>query len=251
MAVVLHGVPISQPVRAVYWGCCIKKLKVAFRLVSPGLPSGHRYSVAHPAFVDKFPLGLVPALEDGPVRIGESTAILPYLADKHGWDDLYPKDLAQRARVNQYLHWHHSHIRAISMAHFFPRFRLDASVPKDVIEHYTSRAQSGLEKLDSALLSTTPFIDSQAPTIADLVAYEEVAQVGPRFGQLFTFNEFPNVKTWLKRMEQLPFHDQVHDPCLGALGSFGDTTDVRGRLVLANKQALASIKEFQDSLGSL
>ncbi len=43
---------------------------------------------------------LVPMLEDGDFRLTESSAILKYLADKID-SPLYPKDLKQRARVNE------------------------------------------------------------------------------------------------------------------------------------------------------
>ena len=50
------------------------------------------------------PNHLVPVLEDGDFRLTESSAILKYLADKIG-SPLYPKDLQQRARVNERMDW--------------------------------------------------------------------------------------------------------------------------------------------------
>lgn len=45
-------------------------------------------------------LGTIPALADGDLRLGESNAILRYLAAREGRDDLYPADLRARARVD-------------------------------------------------------------------------------------------------------------------------------------------------------
>ena len=43
-------------------------------------------------------------LEDGDMRLTESSAILKYLADKVG-SPAYPKDLKQRAKVNEVMDW--------------------------------------------------------------------------------------------------------------------------------------------------
>src|SRR6516165_11004406 len=50
------------------------------------------------------PNRLVPVLEDGDFRLTESSAILKYLADKIN-SPAYPKDLRQRARVNERMDW--------------------------------------------------------------------------------------------------------------------------------------------------
>src|ERR1043165_4622424 len=50
------------------------------------------------------PNGLVPLLEDGGLRLTESSAILKYLADKVD-SPLYPKDLKKRAKVNELMDW--------------------------------------------------------------------------------------------------------------------------------------------------
>ena len=57
-----------------------------------------------PAYEAINPNRLVPMLEDGDFRLTESSAILKYLADKTG-SPLYPKDLQQRARVNERMDW--------------------------------------------------------------------------------------------------------------------------------------------------
>src|SRR5262249_27184757 len=50
------------------------------------------------------PNRLVPMLEDGDFRLTESSAILKYLADKYALPS-YPKDLKQRAKVNEMMDW--------------------------------------------------------------------------------------------------------------------------------------------------
>src|SRR5581483_8215134 len=50
------------------------------------------------------PNKMVPVLDDGDFRLTESSAILKYLADKID-SPAYPKDLRQRARVNERMDW--------------------------------------------------------------------------------------------------------------------------------------------------
>ena len=50
------------------------------------------------------PNKLVPVLEDDGLRLTESSAILKYLAEKNNFPE-YPKDLKQRAKVNELMDW--------------------------------------------------------------------------------------------------------------------------------------------------
>ena len=50
------------------------------------------------------PNGLVPTLVDDDFTLTESSAILKYLADKFD-SPLYPKDLKQRAKINEMMDW--------------------------------------------------------------------------------------------------------------------------------------------------
>ena len=60
-----------------------------------------------PAYSDINPSRLIPMLEDGDFRLTESAAILRYLAEKTG-SPAYPKDLKQRAKVNEVMDWFNS-----------------------------------------------------------------------------------------------------------------------------------------------
>jgi glutathione S-transferase len=56
-----------------------------------------------PGFREASPMGKVPALEDGPVRVADSAAICLYLADRYGAGRLAPAiDAAERGR---FLYW--------------------------------------------------------------------------------------------------------------------------------------------------
>ena len=63
--------------------------------------TGEHYQDAYTAIN---PNRLVPMLEDGDLRLTESSAILKYLADKIELPE-YPKDLKKRAKVNEVMDW--------------------------------------------------------------------------------------------------------------------------------------------------
>ena len=79
-------------------------LKVRFLLAELGLPYTRVHVPAaqpRPAeYVALQPYGTTPFLLDGDFALGESNTMLRYLADREGRDDLYPRDLRGRARVD-------------------------------------------------------------------------------------------------------------------------------------------------------
>jgi len=90
-------------------------LKVRFLLAELGLPYERvQVSFARPRpewLTDFHPFGTIPALVDGELRLGESNAILRYLARREGRSDLYPPDARMAARVDWLLDTWSMHTR--------------------------------------------------------------------------------------------------------------------------------------------
>ena len=93
MALVLYDNPASS-----------NAMKVRFLLAELGLDYERRHvGLARPRpewYVERYPFGTIPFLEDGEMGLGESNAILRYLAAREGRTDLYPAAPADRARVD-------------------------------------------------------------------------------------------------------------------------------------------------------
>jgi len=79
-------------------------MKVRFLLAELGLEYERRHvPLSRPRpdwYGEIYPFATIPFLEDGEMRLGESNAILRYLANREGRTDLYPVEPAARARVD-------------------------------------------------------------------------------------------------------------------------------------------------------
>jgi glutathione S-transferase len=87
----IYGVPFSAHTRKVLIGALEKGLDYELVPVVPLSPP--------PGWLEKSPLGLIPALEDGDVRLADSSVILQYLDRKYPQPALYPSDAAAYARA--------------------------------------------------------------------------------------------------------------------------------------------------------
>src|SRR5690349_11352797 len=95
----IHYHPASTTSRPLMLFAAENDMDVEFRVVD--LFTGEHYGDAYSALN---PSRMVPLLEDGEFRLTESSAILKYLADKID-SPAYPKDLRERARVNERMDW--------------------------------------------------------------------------------------------------------------------------------------------------
>jgi len=86
-----------------------RHLGLDIALVSVALESGAQKSAE---YMRLNPNGRVPLLIDGEFLLWESHAIMQYLADRAGADDVYPRDIQARGDVNRWLFW--------SACHFAP-----------------------------------------------------------------------------------------------------------------------------------
>lgn len=105
---IIYGHWVSQPSRAVMWALKMKNVPFKFVEINPQTGDTQK-----PDFLAKFPTHTIPTMEyDGlycsrsinfflqlETKIAESNAILLFLAERFGWDDLYPRDAKIRAGI--------------------------------------------------------------------------------------------------------------------------------------------------------
>lgn len=238
----LYGVPLSQPVRAVIWLLFLKRLPFEMILINPG--SQGKSGSRNPSFLEKNPSGTIPVIEEpeSGFVLGEAHAIMSYLCRKHGWNDVYPGDFETRARVDWYLHYHHRTIRNASIGLVAPKFRKDLNIPQDVQAAAIADFKRGLAALETAWLHRGSYLAGDQLTIADIAAYVDIGQTQARFTNVFDFQDFPNVQRWLSRMAVIECHDDVH-VVLKDIGDISQEAPSMDAIKNANKHALQVLKQ--------
>lgn len=149
-----------------------------------------------PEFLARNPFGQVPVLDDGPVTLADSNAILVYLAGKYdGAGRWLPRDPVGQALVQRWLS-----AAAGPLAHGPARAR--ASVvfgrPRDPAHLEVARA---LFTTMEGHLAGRSWLAADHATIADIAMYTYTAHA-PEGG--VSLAEYPNLRGWLARVEELP-----------------------------------------------
>ena len=159
-----------------------------------------------PRYAALNPNMLVPTLQDGDFILTENSAILKYLADKID-SPAYPKDLQQRARVNERMDWTSTQLCSdLVYSLVYPQIfdthkRRSDEAQSATLERGKARAQAWLKVLDEHVLgSGNPYLCGDAITIADYHASSYVA-LAELTGT--DYSAYPNVKKWLDRMKSL------------------------------------------------
>lgn len=238
MVLVIYGVPLSQPCRAVIWACMYKELPFKLELVNPG--SRGKTGSRNPIFLAKNPTGTIPMIEDDGFVLWEANAILTYLAQKHGWVDLYPNDLQKRGIIDQYLHWHHRNAREASVRLVAPNFRKDIVFPPGHQKQGMAIITNAMQIMEQSWLSRRDYIAGDSLTLADFACYMEFGQLNARFANIFDFEPYPKVQAWMDRMASVPLFEEANmaNSILGDLNGGVKKENI----VNANKQSLAAIQ---------
>jgi glutathione S-transferase len=171
------------------------------------------------------PNKLVPVLEDGDLRLTESSAILKYLADKVN-SPAYPKDLKQRAKVNEMMDWFNTNFyRDFAYGMAYPQLFPHHKRPTDDVQSATinwgqERAKSWLQILNDYWLGPSkPYLCGNQITIADyfgvcLLTLGEIVRCD--------FSAYPNVTRWLGNMKQLKSWAKVNEQLYGLAAAVKD-----------------------------
>ena len=79
-------------------------------------------------------------------------------------------------------------------------------------------------------------------TIADISAYVEIGQLQSMFTNVYNFEPYPNIHNWLKEMQKVDCHDDIH-VALYELGDISKVAPPMEVIINANKKAFKVIEE--------
>jgi glutathione S-transferase len=171
------------------------------------------------------PNHLVPVLEDGDFRLTESSAILKYLAEKIN-SPAYPRDLRQRARVNERMDWINTQLcRDFAYGFVYPQIFPTHKRPGDDVQAATlawgkERSQGWLKILDQHIIGPkNAYLCGDQITIADYLGAPFVG-----LGDLIrcNYSAYPNVTRWLGNMKKLNSWNKVHEVIYGYASTLKD-----------------------------
>jgi glutathione S-transferase len=149
---------------------------------------------------------LVPMLVDGDLKLTESSAILKYLADKIG-SPTYPKELKQRAKVNEAMDWINSNFYrdwgyGLAYPQLFPHHkRRSDEAHAATVEWGKKNSQNWLRLLNDHWIGSKPYLCGDQITIADYFG-AGIVTLGELIG--CDFAPYPNIQRWLSNMKKLP-----------------------------------------------
>ena len=147
MSIVLYSNPASS-----------NAMKVRFLLAELGLEYEREHvPLARPRpdwYLEIYPFGTIPFMRDGDLELGESNAMLRYLANREGRTDLYPAEPAERARVDWALDAWSTQFRGT----FFPAEQI--ALMQTPIDEGGSRAEDADQaELAEAIEAVKPKLD--------------------------------------------------------------------------------------------
>jgi glutathione S-transferase len=163
-------------------------------------------------FVSFNPNRLVPVLEDGDLKLTESSAILKYLAEKYDLPE-YPKDLKERAKVNEVMDWFNTNLYRdwgynLCYPQLFPHHvRPSEEGQRVVVEWGRDRSKFWLQVLNDYWLGDgRQWLVGDRITIAD---YLGGSIVGLADIIRFDLAPYPNVTRWLANVKTLGHWSEV------------------------------------------
>ncbi|WP_426165944.1 glutathione S-transferase family protein [Pseudoduganella sp. R-34] len=156
--------------------------------------------------------GKVPVLEDDGFLLWESCAIMQYLADKAGANDVYPRDLKERADVNRWMFFAAQHfapaIGILTWEYLWKKFVTGQDPDPVEIKKGETFVHQHAAVLDKHL-ATRQWLSGGKLTLADFAVAAPMMYVSRA---KIPVEQYQHLLAWFERVQQLPAWQQTETP---------------------------------------
>ncbi|XP_055843255.1 glutathione S-transferase theta-1 [Episyrphus balteatus] len=202
---------MSQPSRAMW--IIFKMSGTPFEDCPVALRKGEHLSKEYKQNVNRFQK--VPCINDNGFKLAESVAILRYLNQKGSISTaLYPSEVQEQARVDEFLEWHHLTLR-LGCALYFRKKVLEPLMtgqqPKaESMERLKETMEGNLDIFEKIWLEKGKYLTGDSLTAADIFAACEIEQT--RAAGYDACDKYPKIKEWINkvRKEASPHYEFAH-----------------------------------------
>lgn len=158
-----------------------------------------------PAHLVRQPFGVIPAIEDDGFSLYESAAIIRYLDEKLPGTSLQPKDLKERARMNQFMSIEQFYLAppAIRIAKQMLVGRMTGKEPDmAIVEAAKVEAATALDVADKTL-ARQEYLAGGSFSLAD-ISWMPYVQYIIQSGVEALITDRPNLAAWWQRVSARP-----------------------------------------------
>ena len=171
----------------------LAQLAIPHEVVQLDLVAG---AVRTPEYRKVNPFGRVPFITEDGFSLGESNAILLYLARG---SKLLPAEARGQALVQQWMFFEQNQVElAIGLPRIWKKLGIEQH--PSVFEHYKPRAVAALKVLERHL-AQRPWLVGDVYSIADIAVFA-YTHMAPEAGH--DLGQFPSVSAWLQRVRDQP-----------------------------------------------
>ena len=209
---------LSQPARAIICFCLLNKIPHSINEIRINKFQNHTEE-----YEKINPLKKIPAISDNGFYLYESHAILRYLTrSRNCASHWYPyKNPKEVALIDAYLDVHHNILRPnAAMLVFYSEFAKKLGILHHKVDLDEKRIELNkiLSIIENTYLKDSDWIASKNNiSIADISAFCEIIQL---LFVRFNFDDFPLIKSWMKRMLNFEEVYNTHNFFFKALRNF-------------------------------
>ncbi|KAH8290470.1 hypothetical protein KR054_003476 [Drosophila jambulina] len=196
----LYGLDPSPPTRACL--LTLKALELPYEYLFVNLFEKENFGEE---YSKKNPQHTVPLLQDDDAYIWDSHAIMAYLVEKYATsDELYPKDLLQRAKVDQLMHFESGVVFEGALRRLTRPllFNGEVTLPQkhvDAVTEVYDFVETFLEH---------DYLAGDQLTIADFSLVSTITSIG--VFQELDLAKYPKIAAWLERLKELPYYEEAN-----------------------------------------